>query len=67
MIHLFRVYFTDVADAQQVYADSPESAAKYVTRLRGAPPGIEPVVRYVKSVSRMRADIPLVMSGKEAR
>ena len=63
MIHLFRVYFADVADATEVYADSHESAAKYVTRLHGAPPGVEPVVRYVKSVSRMRSDIPLVLGS----
>ena len=66
MIHLYRVYFADVADATEVYADSHESAAKYVSRLWCEPP-TDAIVRYVKSVSRMRTEIPLVMSDAEVR
>lgn len=62
MIHLYRVYFDSIADAVQLYAESRESVEEYVDRKYR---GREPVVRYVKSVTKMRTGIPLVMSGRE--
>lgn len=64
MIHLFKVYFDAVADAQQVYAEDHNSAAKYVARRRVRKVE-DAVVRYVMSVSRMDAKIPLAHRGKE--